>query len=283
MEINKIENMDCLEYCKKIKDNTINLCILDPPKSNNSSDYLEWFDKLISEIYRISKYSGTVWIFGNVYDFIYILKIMESNGFVFKQHITINKGIKSIAGRTNNKLKMFPTTTEHLFFFYKESHNILREYLKKKKIEMNKSPKEINIFLGTATNGGGKWSSIAGEKKKKLLYPSLEDWNKLQDEKMFGKFDIKYEDYVYKFNIQEGITDVWNIDYYDKTYKKIHPNQKPFKLIEKIIKCSTDESDIIFDPFIGSGMTALVARKFKRNFLGCELDDLYFKKLLINS
>ena len=33
MEINKIKNIDCLEYCKKIKDNTINLCILDPPKS----------------------------------------------------------------------------------------------------------------------------------------------------------------------------------------------------------------------------------------------------------
>lgn len=148
---------------------------------------------------------------------------------------------------------------------------------------MNKSPREINLFLGTATNGGGKWSSIAGKKKKKLLYPSLEDWNKLQDEKMFGKFDIKYEDYVYKFNIQEGITDVWNIDYYDKTYKKIHPNQKPFKLIERIIECSTNKDDIILDPFMGSGMSALVSRKLGRNFLGCELDESYFKKLLINT
>ena len=34
---------------------------------------------------------------------------------------------------------------------------------------MNKSPREINLFLGTATNGGGKWSSIAGKKRKVII------------------------------------------------------------------------------------------------------------------
>ena len=58
--------------------------------------------------------------------------MMENNGFIFKQHITINKGIKS-GLRTNNKLKMFPTTTEHLFFFYKGSHNIFKGIFTKKK------------------------------------------------------------------------------------------------------------------------------------------------------
>jgi len=287
MELNKIINLDCLEYLKSINNDTVNLCILDPPtlsnsKWNNNEDYYNWFDKIISEIYRVSKYSCTIWIFTCLYDSVFIIPILEKHGFTFKQHITINKGLKSIAGRTNTKLKMFPTTTEHLFFFHKESRNYLRDYLHNKKIQNEKSSKEINLFLGTATNGGGKWSSLAGKKKKKLLYPSLEDWNKLQDEKMFGKFNIEYYDYVYKFNILEGITDVWDIDYYDKSYEKKHPTQKPYKLLERIIKCASIEGDIVLDPFMGSGMSALVSKKLNRNFLGCELDEKYFKNLLIN-
>jgi dUTP pyrophosphatase len=55
---------------------------------------------------------------------------------------------------------------------------------------------------------------------------------------------------VYKFNVIAGLTDVWDdINFYDKTYKKFHPTQKPYKLIERIIQCSSNEGDIVLDPF----------------------------------
>lgn len=57
---------------------------------------------------------------------------------------------------------------------------------------------------------------------------------------------------------------------------KIHPTQKPLELFEYLITSSTDESDIVFDPCIGSGTTAVASIKNNRQWLGCELDKNYF-------
>ncbi len=54
-----------------------------------------------------------------------------------------------------------------------------------------------------------------------------------------------------------------------------HPTQKPEKLIAKLILASSREHDFVFDPFLGSGTTAAVARKLHRRFLGIELDADY--------
>lgn len=54
-----------------------------------------------------------------------------------------------------------------------------------------------------------------------------------------------------------------------------HPTQKPEKLLAKIILASTNENDLILDPFAGSGTTAVAAKKLKRNFVGIEADENY--------
>ena len=54
-----------------------------------------------------------------------------------------------------------------------------------------------------------------------------------------------------------------------------HPTQKPEKLIAKLVLASSREGDMIFDPFLGSGTTAVVAEKLNRNFLGIELNQEY--------
>lgn len=54
-----------------------------------------------------------------------------------------------------------------------------------------------------------------------------------------------------------------------------HPTQKPEKLLARIILASTDENDFVFDPFAGSGTTAVVAKKLGRKFLSIELDKKY--------
>jgi site-specific DNA-methyltransferase (adenine-specific) len=54
-----------------------------------------------------------------------------------------------------------------------------------------------------------------------------------------------------------------------------HPTQKPEKLFAKLILASSREGDFILDPFLGSGTTAVVARKLGRKFLGIELDKTY--------
>ncbi|MFT3743272.1 MAG: DNA methyltransferase [Pyrinomonadaceae bacterium] len=54
-----------------------------------------------------------------------------------------------------------------------------------------------------------------------------------------------------------------------------HPTQKPEKLLAKIILASTNQSDLILDPFAGSGTTAVVAKKLDRNFIVIEADENY--------
>jgi len=62
--------------------------------------------------------------------------------------------------------------------------------------------------------------------------------------------------------------------------KKIHPTQKPEWLLERIILASSKPRDLIFDPFMGSGTTAVVAKRLNRCFFGTEIDKDYFEKSL---
>ncbi len=54
-----------------------------------------------------------------------------------------------------------------------------------------------------------------------------------------------------------------------------HPTQKPEKLIAKLILASSNEGDVVFDPFVGSGTTAVVAKKLSRKYLGIERERKY--------
>jgi len=54
-----------------------------------------------------------------------------------------------------------------------------------------------------------------------------------------------------------------------------HPTQKPEKLIAKLVLASSRPGDFILDPFLGSGISAVVARKLGRHFCGIELNQEY--------
>ena len=62
-----------------------------------------------------------------------------------------------------------------------------------------------------------------------------------------------------------------------KNGKKIHSTQKPESLLHRIILASTNKGDSIFDPFLGTGTTAVVAKKLGRKYFGIERDKKYFK------
>ena len=65
---------------------------------------------------------------------------------------------------------------------------------------------------------------------------------------------------------------VWD---YPVARGKVHPTQKPLELIQELIIASSDIGDLVFDPCIGSGTTAVAAIKTERNFLGCEISKEY--------
>ena len=78
-------------------------------------------------------------------------------------------------------------------------------------------------------------------------------------------FNGSYDNAIYKFPIQGG-------------KDRFHPTQKNTKLFEELIKKHSNEGDVVLDPFLGSGTTAIAAINTDRNFLGCEMDQEYFEK-----
>lgn len=54
-----------------------------------------------------------------------------------------------------------------------------------------------------------------------------------------------------------------------------HPTEKPLEIIEKLILTASNEGDLVFDPFMGSGTTAAACKELNRNFIGCEIEAKY--------
>ncbi len=88
------------------------------------------------------------------------------------------------------------------------------------------------------------------------------DWEKTQN----GNYRLTHPS-----NLWSDIT----IPFWSMPENTDHPTQKPEKLIAKLVLASSRPRDLVFDPFLGSGTTAVVARKLGRRFCGIELDREY--------
>ena len=72
------------------------------------------------------------------------------------------------------------------------------------------------------------------------------------------------------------LEDVWDFDRVPSN-KLVHQNEKPIPLLMQCILKSSNDGDLVFDGFMGSASTALACMRTKRNFLGFELDNEYYK------
>jgi len=66
-----------------------------------------------------------------------------------------------------------------------------------------------------------------------------------------------------------------SIPYWSMPENTAHPTQKPEKLLAKLILASSNEKDIVFDPFLGSGSTSVCAKKLGRHYVGIEQNEQY--------
>lgn len=66
-----------------------------------------------------------------------------------------------------------------------------------------------------------------------------------------------------------------SIPYWSMPENTAHPTQKPEKLLAKLILASSNEGDVVLDPFVGSGTTAVVAKKLQRHYIGIEQQPTY--------
>lgn len=276
---------DCIEILKSHDDNYYDLTIADPPywkvvsekwdyKWRTEEDYVEWSKLWLSEVYRTLRIGGTFYLFGYFRTLVKLVPFLEELGFILRQQIIINKGMKAVAGRATKNYKMFPNVTESILFLTKDNIPFSRGFLKSRQQELNLTSKAINEALGVKSNGGGMWSIYTG-KNVCEQFPTEEIWEKL--EKVL-QFNIPYNSVAQTYNAEMGVTDVWeDIDFYKEN--RYHPTQKPLKLINRLINASSNVGDKVLDPFGGSGSTLISCMINDRIGTVIELDEKYVAKI----
>ena len=286
MELNIIHNEDCVTgMAARLATEAVDLVVADPPYFKvvgekwdyawrTESDYLEWSREWIAQACRALRKGGSFYVFGYFRMLCRLLPLLESSGMELRQQIVINKGMQAVSGRATKNYKMYPNVTESILFLVKDSKPFVKQFLKSRRKEMGLSAKHINEQLGVKANGGGMWSIYTGENICKQL-PTKEIWEKLQS---LLDFALPYESISQTYNAQMGVTDVWDdINFYGEN-GRVHPTQKPLPLISRLVLASSNANDVVLDPFMGSGTTAVACRDAGRNYIGFESDGDYCKQ-----
>ena len=239
MEINKVFQDDCLKLINQIDNETIDLIVCDGPYgvTENGWDKIaniqEYNLNLIKLFFRVLKKDGALYLFGK----------SDCIDFIdYRPYLTLNSKIiwyqpsRLGQGRTN----------------FTNNYDIIAYFTKGKAKTFNLDSIRVPQLVELE------------HRKRCENVPSVVN----------GKFSKT------KFNKNgKNPGDVWG-DIKQLTYKSnelisrdfLNTIQKPIKLIERIVKASSNEGDLVLDSFAGTGTTFVVCKKLKRNFIGFEVD-----------
>lgn len=237
---NKTINGDSFSVLKKIKEKFADLMIVDPPY-NISKDYHGFKfgskDNLNYEIYTKSWIEAT-------------LPILKENSSIY---VCCDWKSSLIIGKILSE-------------YFNIQNRITWQREKGRGAKSNWKNAMEDIWFATVSN---KYTFNLDKVKirRKVIAPyrkegKPKDWIETED----GKF---------RDTCPSNFWDDISIPYWSMPENTAHPTQKPEKLIAKLILSSSNENDFIFDPFLGSGTTSVVAKKLNRNYCGIEQNPTY--------
>ncbi len=238
--LNKITNGNSLEILKKIPDKTFDLVFVDPPYNLQIGKKLKRPDD--------SKVNGVndKWDqFKNFNDYDNFCKIWLTES----KRVLKDNGSIWVIGTYHNIFRLGYHIQNMEFW-------ILNDVIWRKN---NPMPN----FRGTRFTNAHEtliWASKNKKSKYTFNYQSLKCLN--DDLQMRSDWTLPI------CNGNERIK---------KNGKKVHSTQKPESLLHRILLASTNKDDFVFDPFLGTGTTAVVAKKLGRNYFGIESEKKYFK------
>lgn len=256
MEINKVYLGDSLEMMKKIENNTIDLVITSPPyadlktyidfKGIKPDEYVDWFIPYCKEIERILKPTGNFILnindkvinrFRHPYVYDLISRIHKETDLKMFERLYWNK-LKSLPNRGR-----FSDRVEFLFWFAKT-----------KKFKLNMDEMRVPY----------------SEKSIKRMEKPL----KKRFARTPGDDGLEYKDWSPN---EKGAlpTTLISISSESKRIMENHVAVYPEDLAEYFIKGSTDEGDLVLDPFMGSGTTGFVSKRLNRNYIGFDINQEY--------
>jgi site-specific DNA-methyltransferase (adenine-specific) len=255
-----IINDDCLKALQSIGDASIDMVYLDPPFFTQKKqtlkdscgkeyafsdvwesrdDYLHFIEARLIELKRVLKETGTVFLHCDSTAAHYLRILLDK---IFGEDNFRSEIVWTYKRWSNSKKGLLPG--HQTIFFYSKT----KEY-KFRTLYCDYSPTTNldQILQERVRNENGK----AGYKRDN------------NGNIVFGKE-------------KQGVplSDVWDIPFLNPKAKERtgYPTQKPIELLERIIKISTDEGDVVLDPFCGSGTTLVAAKLLGRQYIGIDIN-----------
>ena len=231
---------DCIEVMKRLPESFVDLAIIDPPYNLYKNFGGSKFGAMSDEDYE--KYTES-WL-------VPLLPLMKRTGSIYvccdwqssaaisrvlAKYLHIQNRITWQREKGRGSEKNWKNCTEDIWFA-----TVSRDY----------------IF-----NAG------AVKQRRRVIAPYKQDGlPKDWEETAEGKFRNSHAS-----NFWDDIS----IPYWSMPENTAHPTQKPEKLLAKLILASSNEGDMVFDPFLGSGSTSVTAKKLGRHYLGIEQNEQY--------
>lgn len=239
--LNKTINQDFLTAVQYLPDNIIDLLILDPPYNLNKNFGIVDFKKI-----GLEEYAELLdqWL-------LKLLRLLKPSASIY------------ICGDWRS------STSIHLVArkYFNVLNRITWEREKGRGAKLNWKNNSEDIWH-CANSQNYVFNLDAVKLKRKVIAPYTKengepkDWIKDKE----GGFRLTHPSNIW--------TDI-SVPFWSMPENTEHPTQKPEKLIAKLILASSNEGDVVFDPFLGSGTTSVAAKKLNRNYIGIEINREY--------
>lgn len=260
MGLDLIHKGDCLDILKKLKPKSVDLIVTSPPYADNrkhtyegvpAEKYVEWFSPISKELHRVLKPRGSFILnikerTMNCERGIYVLELileMRKHGWIWTEEYIWHKK-NSFPGKWPNR--------------FRDAWERCLHFTKQKRFKMYQ--KSVMVPLG-------KWADV----RLKNLSENDKERDASRVMSGFSKNVSNWigRDMVYPTNVLHMATECSNVN---------HSAAFPVSLPEWFIKLFTKDEDIILDPFMGSGTTAIAALQLNRHFIGMEKNPLYHRR-----
>lgn len=257
LETNVIYCGDCLKKLKDLPDESVDLIYIDPPFSSNRNyvafweeqekrhfedrfenvqAYIDYMRPRVKELYRVLKQTGSFYYHCDWHASHYV-KVMLDRDDLF--------GYNNFKNDIIWHYQRWPAKQKN----YQRMHDVILFYSKTYK------ENTFNVLLESLSKGTLKrWQ---GKKSKVEFDGDIRLVTQMTDEDSPGR----------------PMDDVWNIPVINSQAKERlgYPTQKPLSLLERIIKSSSNEGDIVLDAFCGCGTSIVESQKLKRKWIGIDI------------
>jgi len=253
-------------------------------------DIGSWYEPHIQAWTNRASSATTLWFWNNELGWAEVHPIIKKYGWLYRSCNTWNKGISHVAGNSNTKtLRLFPVVTEVCVHYVRSPEFILgssggisaQDWLKSEWARTGLPFSRANDACGVKNAATRKYltNDHCWYFPPQNVFDKMVNYaNQRGDPVGLPYFAVdgkiltgsQWQMLRGKFYCESGVTNVWSVPPLRgreriRTKGKIaHPNQKPLSLMERIVRCSSDIGDIVWEPFGGLCSASIAAQRLDR-------------------